>query len=97
MKGKLAVFLFALYGAVVAVATHFDGGYYILNMFVEDYVMVPLILHYGNDLGTPILGYDLLGVRVLTSVTFWGGIAIMVYGMWWSLKVLIPIKTEKIN
>jgi hypothetical protein len=66
-------------------------------MVVWNYIMSPILLYYANDLGTPLIGNDLLGMRILTNVGFWGGIAGIVYGIWWSLKTLIPIKTESAN
>ena len=103
MKGKLIVILLALYGAIIAVAYHFhnmqvhESGLFLFNYIVEIEIIPPILLHYANDVGNPITGNELLALRVIISVIFWGGISGMVYAVWWSVKTLLPVKTEKIN
>jgi len=100
MRGRWIVILFALYGVIVATAYHFhniqvhESGLFLLNYFVEHYWIPPILLYYANDLREPILGNELLALRILLSVIFWGGISGMIYAGWRAIKILILVKTK---
>ncbi len=100
MKGKIIVGLFALYGIIIAVAYHIDNqpghpsNLYHFNYIVEIYVIPAIDLYYANEVRSPISGDDLLYLRIILSVTFWGGISVICYAGWWATKTIISLKTK---
>ncbi len=100
MKGKLIIILFSLYGAIIAVAYHFhsiavhESGLFLFNYVVEHYFIPPILLYYANEVKDPILGNELLALRIVLSVTFWGGISSILYVVWKTKKLLTTVETK---
>ena len=99
MKGKIIVGLFVLYGIIIAVAYHIDNqpghqsNLYHFNYIVEIYIIPAIDLYHANEARSPITGDDLLYLRTILSVTFWGGMSVICYVCWWSTKTIISSKT----
>ena len=99
MKGKIIVGSL-VYGIVIAVAYHIhnqlvQSDLYHFNYIVEIYIIPHITLYYANGVRNPIIGDELLALRIMISVVFWGGISAMVYGVWWATKtMIISLKTK---
>ena len=100
MKGKIIVGLFVLYGIIIAVAYHIDNqpghpsNLYHFNYIVEIHIIPAIDLHYANEGSSSITENDLLYLRTILSVAFWGGISVICYVSWWVTKTLISLKTK---
>ena len=102
MKTRILIIigLFALYGLIIAVMYHVDNqqGYqsnlYHFNYIVEIYIIPTIDLYYVNEVHNSITGDDLLYLRIILSVTFWGGISAICYVGWWATKTIISSKTK---
>ena len=100
MKGKIIVGLFVLYGIIIAVAYHIDNqpghpsNLYHFNYIVEINIIPAIDLHYANEVRSQITEDDLLFLRMILSVAFWGGISAICYVGWWATKTLTLLKTK---
>ncbi len=100
MKGKIIVGLFVLYGIIIAVAYHVDNqpghpsNLYHFNYIVEIHIIPAIDLYYVNEVRSPITGDNLLYLKTILSVTFWGGISAICYASWQATKTLISLKTK---
>lgn len=94
MKSRYKVFLFVLYGTIIAIAYHFhsmvvhESGFFWFNFVVEKYYIPPIFLYYANDVGDALTSNEILVVRIILSVAFWGGISGIVYAGWWAGKTI---------
>ena len=100
MKGKIIVGLFVLYGIAVGLAHHIDNqpghqsNLYHFNYIVEIYIIPEIYLYFSNEGNNHITGNEILYLRILLSVVFWGGIAAICYVGWWASKSLVSLKAR---
>jgi hypothetical protein len=80
MKTKLYIIILAVYGVIITTAYHIhsqqvhESGLFLFNFIVEKYIIPPILLYFANDVGNSIIGNNLLALRILVSIAFWGGI-----------------------
>ena len=80
MKTKIALGLLAAYGVIVATAYHvhseqvYESSLFLFNVIVEKYIIPPILIFFSNQVGSPIIGNNLLALRILVSIAFWVGI-----------------------
>lgn len=80
MKSKIILGLLVVYGVIIAIAYHVhsqqvnESGLFLFNFIVEKYIIPPILLYFANDVGNAIIGNNLLALRILVSIAFWGGI-----------------------
>ncbi len=80
MNSKLLIIILAVYGITITTAYHIhsqqvhESGLFLLNFIVEKFILPPILLFFANDVGSSINGNNLLALRILVSIVFWGGI-----------------------
>ncbi len=80
MKTRLLIIILAVYGVIITTAYHIhaqqvhESGLFLFNFIVEKYIIPPILLYFANDVGSSINGNNLLALRILVSIAFWGGI-----------------------
>ena len=80
MKTRLLIIFLIIYGVTIAIAYHihsqqvYESSLFLFNFIVEMYLIPPILLYFANDVGNSIIGNNLLALRILVSIAFWGGI-----------------------
>lgn len=80
MKTRLLIIILTVYGVTITTAYHIhsqqvnESGLFLLNFIVEKFILPPILLFFANDVGSSIYGNNLLVLRILVSIAFWGGI-----------------------
>lgn len=80
MKTRILIIILTVYGVTISIAYHihsqqvYESGFFMFNFIVEMYILPPILLYFANDIGNSIVGNDLLALRILVSIAFWGGI-----------------------
>ena len=80
MKTRLLIIILVVYGVTITTAYHIhsqqvrESGLFLFNFIVEKFILPPILLFFANNVGSSIIGNDLLVLRILLSIAFWGGI-----------------------